>query len=173
MKMFVALVACGAAMVVTSSAALADCAPFTAYSAGESRRSHFHDADNDGSLGVGDKRFGVHDVTDAGGNELGQRYAVLTVKEVDESGQASARSVDMIFALKDGAILTTAERDARHLPLSGTPDNTAVSIAPPASPRGYTVVGGTGAYAGATGTLTAERHPKTSDYTWRFDIACR
>lgn len=157
-----------AAIPGTSADGERACETFTVYSPAETFSLHFSDLDGDGRASVGDKRVGQSVLTDVDGNKVGTRYVSNTLREVNADGEVGARSIEMVFALEDGTIFVSYDISA---PPRANFDIAGKSMAP-RRVHTMTVVGGTGVFAGARGSLDFEpAGSSTSEYL--FHLACQ
>jgi hypothetical protein len=127
------------------------CQPFDAHSSGEFRERHSQDLDGDGALSKGDKRIGHRVLQDAQGNKIGDRYYATTTLVVDANDKEIDRVTETVNVFGEGAIFATKQRvSGKDLPSN--------------------IIGGTGIYAGAQGTVTVERDGKANVY--HFEVTC-
>jgi hypothetical protein len=127
------------------------CQPFDAHSSGEFRERYSQDLDGDGALSKGDKRIGHRVLQDAQGNKIGDRYYATTTLVVDADGKEIDRVTETVNVFGDGVIFATKQRVAgKDLPSS--------------------IIGGTGIFAGAQGSVTVERKGKANVY--HFEAKC-
>lgn len=156
----------GSATLASASGSWAACEPFTAPSPWETREMNFGDMDGDGAVSVGDKRVGERALTDADGNEIGKRYWVATVEEVTADGKAQLMSVENTNVFDDGAIFATyGHRD------SEVQFDTAEETTLTRRSHTFAIVGGTGAYAGARGTVEFTPDDDGNN-EYRFNLSC-
>lgn len=160
----------GTAMVglaMLSTPAMADgekaCDSMTLYGPPEHREAHFIDMQGDG-LSVGDRRIGQRGVFNEAGERVADRVWSMTVLEVGDDGEASLTAVENMTIFEDGVLFATfgnrmavdtANPDVTHFPSSGT---------------AHTIIGGTGAYAGAIGTL--ETVQEGTDFAYVITLVC-
>jgi len=137
------------ALVVDAHAA---CEPFTAFTENDETERYFSDLDDSGGVSTGDKRLIGLVLLDAAGAQIGERYMSVTVLETNADGSAGPIRVDSISILEDGVILDSSV-DTQTLVRSV--DNTDRPPRNPSDVRIWPVVGGMGAYTGATGTVTS------------------
>ena len=161
-----AIVAAGAALTAIgpAAAATADCTPLAVQSIAGSREAHFIDQDASGGASLGDTRNGVLSLRDADGKPVGKEYWLATVQAVGADGKPSRFDEVQVFVFDDGALFTSSREEP-----AASFDNTETTIVPTGMKR--RVVGGTGAYAGARGTM--DTTVDGVDFTFRFDVTCK
>lgn len=154
----------GTALLVAPAAmAWADCAPMTVQSVPETRDVHFADLDASGGPSRGDKRVGEYGRRTPDGTTVGKIYWAATVNEVDADQKPTGLQADMVLVFDDGALfMTNAKGPAERFA------NTQATVVP--SRADLLVVGGTGAYATASGTATATFDKL--DFEFVIDMAC-
>ncbi len=157
-------VTAAAVLVASGAGAWADCKPMQLESIPGSREAYFNDLDGSGGPSVGDKRGGTRQLHAGDGTPVGTQYWVNTVSKIGADGTPEAFAVDIIFTFDDGALFV-----AETHPPSGEKVETPESVVIPRSTT-WTVHGGTGAYAGASGTLDLTIADGEAEY--RFDIGC-
>jgi len=154
---------CAALATLLSVASVAACGPITVQSIPDTREAHFVDKDGSGGASLGDMRSGVISLQDADGKPVGSEYWLATVDAVDAAGKPSSYDEVQVFVLADGALFTSSKNEP---PASfEQPESTIVMTGDRRQ-----VVGGTGAYAGASGTMEAT--VDGLDFTFRFDVTC-
>lgn len=122
---------------------------------------HLVDSQNDGPS-VGDHRLGTYDLVNAGGNVVGSQVVDLTIVEMNEDG----------FYLS-GFISGVYEKGTIHYKVLfyiGDPALQSLSAGHILSNE-YAVVGGTGIFSDASGTVTALDGDDGSR-VHRFDLKC-
>jgi hypothetical protein len=164
------LAALAATLILPGDGALAAgeraCKPFTAFSPADSREVYFTDVDGDGQVSVGDKRVGRRGLKDTTGNNIGDRYWIITVDKVDRPGTAVRRHQETVNIFEDGIIFASYDIGA---PNKATDVTDRISL--PQGGNAMTIVGGTGAYAGARGTIAAK--VDGNDISFSFDLTCK
>lgn len=122
------------------------CEAFTITTPAEGRIVSYHEVGQDGP-GPGDVRPGVRSLVDADGSAIGQLRWYETL--IGPEGDPAAGSVSVVryyLMLPDGTLL------AEHLNLA---DKARSDLArPPIEAGELIILGGTGAYAGARGTMS-------------------
>lgn len=146
--------------------ALAECAPFEIYSPADAREAHFLDLDGDEQVSSGDKRAGQRSLFAADGSHIGTLAWVATIFSVDPDGKPGDRVMERAFVLEDGVIFATWE--IRVEPVAPLHDTTAQPV--PAGEHTARIIGGTGAYAGASGELVFENVNHAIGF--QFNISC-
>ena len=160
-----AMSAVGAALLALSAAgAWADCAPMTVKSIPGTREAHFTDNDASGAASQGDMRNGEIALQTENGTPVGKEYWLATVQAVDAGGKPTTYDEVQVFVLGDGAIFT-----ANALEPAASYEEPETTIVATGSKR--RIVGGTGAYAGAHGTM--EMTVDGTDFTYRFEVQCQ
>lgn len=132
----------------------------------DSREVYFTDVDRDGRVSVGDKRVGRRGLKDATGNNIGDRYWIITVDRIDRPGTAVQRHQEIVNVFEDGVIFASYDIGA---PNKTTDVTDRVSL--PQGDNVMTIVGGTGAYAGARGTIAAK--VDGNNISLSFDLTCK
>ncbi len=156
-----------AGLALVSTPAFADgekaCDSMILYGPPEHREAYFIDMEGDG-LSVGDRRIGQRGVFNEAGERVAERVWSMTVLEVDESGEASLTTVENMTIFDDGVLFATfgnrmavdtANPETTHFPSSGT---------------AHTIIGGTGAYSGAVGTV--ETVQDGNDFAYVITLIC-
>lgn len=142
-------------LLVLAGAAFADCGQFALTSDGSKRVVNFYEA---GHGGPGDKRVGIREVQ-RDGEPAGNVHWVV---EVLDAGDDPRSLLTRIWTLDDGELhtrqITYQSRPASDTSLPSVPGGSIV------------VVGGTGAYAHASGTVLITYDGSVS--TYEFDIRC-
>ncbi|MEO1223001.1 MAG: hypothetical protein AAFX92_02150 [Pseudomonadota bacterium] len=156
------------AVALTSGSALAQahaCERLELLSTDDHREVHFVDFDGDGPS-IGDRRLGHRRLVDADGNVRADRMWTVTVHEVDDAGEPTMTASESVTAFPDGNVFSRIEnRDPANVDDHTTPHSSAQR--PPQE-----IIGGTGAYAGATGTVEVIRGDD-NHMTFIFDLDCR
>ncbi|WP_421723363.1 hypothetical protein [Bauldia sp.] len=157
----------GAALFVlgAGAGALAECGPMTLESVPGTREAYFFDHDDSGGPSVGDKRGGHREIRASDGARSGTAYWINTVLAVDAGGAPDALAVELVLALDDGVLFVTQLHDAAVEDYA-LPEATTV----PAEAR-WSVHGGTGAYAGAAGTV-AISFDDAGESSYDLDVTC-
>ena len=134
---------------VTVDAGLAECEPMTVYGPADSRHVEFHDHDASGGASPGDKRFGRRVLRDNDGNEIGAKLHIVEIRETNAEGAATKGTTHFVFMLPQGEIFSVMEVERTRTDVT---DTSQPSL--PADLRRVTnIMGGTGIYAGASGTV--------------------
>jgi hypothetical protein len=141
------------------------CEPFTAFSPAESREVYFTDVDRDGQVSVRDKRVGSRGLQDGKGNDIGKRYWIITVDKVGDQGEAVQRHQEAVNVFEGGVIFASYDIDASNR-MTDVTDH----ISLPQGGNVMTIVGGTGAFAEARGTIVAK--VDGDDISLSFDLTC-
>ena len=142
------------------------CEAFTAFSPTDGREVYFTDVDLDGAVSVGDKRVGQRKLLDSAGAEIGKRYWTIAFREIGDKGEAVSRDEETVNVFDSGVIFTTYHIDKPNAMSDYTAD---VSI--PQGSNVMTIVGGTGAFARASGTLVAE--VAGNEIHIAFNVTCK
>jgi hypothetical protein len=152
-SLIVALMALG--MTLPAAAARAGCQSFTALVTGEDSGQVFADLDKSGMPNPNDKRFAAGSLANADGDPIGKQCVVANMREgEEEEGKVEAIVIDHVFALDDGVIFAAGTQ----LPPPGVALHDTSKLAfNSGDVVERSILGGTGAYAGATGTLTMTR----------------
>lgn len=111
---------------------------------------------------VGDHRVGTYDIIDADGNVIGMQIADLTIVSIRDGLSYLSGSVSGVY--DEGTI---------HYHIIGSVGDPTVPAvrSGQVSNREYAVIGGTGIFSGAYGTVTA--YDGDDGYrTHRFDLGC-
>ncbi|WP_421725193.1 hypothetical protein [Bauldia sp.] len=141
------------------------CDELTLVSMNDHREVHFVDFDNDGPS-IGDRRIGHRRLVDKDGNVIADRVWTVTVQEVDDAGEPTVTASEAVTLFEDGNIFTRVDnRDPVNVDDLTTMHSNAQR--PPQA-----IIGGTGAYAGATGTLEVIRG-KDNQMTFVFALDCQ
>jgi len=162
-KSLTAIVAClGLVGSMTTSASAAECGPFVALGAGESRSVSYVDIGDQG-LSQGDMRLGGRRLADQSGDPMGAYSWILTLQEPpDENGQGAVQ-INANMELDGGQLMMQAfSRNSGRLD-----DIDAVVVRPPVE---FAIVGGTGVFAAASGT--ARLILSGSDAVFVTDVHC-
>lgn len=142
------------AVLVSATGALAtgemQCQEFDLISTGEFRQIQYVDLDASGGKSVGDKLIGFRVLLDADGSKVGERFFIGSIHEVSADGGDFRRTTEVVNVLQAGAIFTTKDRVAGKDLLSR-------------------VNGGTGDYAGATGSVKVTREGTRNVYHFRLN----
>jgi hypothetical protein len=101
---------------------------------------------------------------DGPASPVGAEYWLSTVKAVDANGEPTSYEEVQVFVFDDGALFTASSPE----PATAF-DRTETTIVSTGAKR--RVVGGTGAYAGARGTMDIAVNGV--DFTFRFDLTCK
>lgn len=149
--------------VLSAGSAIAACESISVQSIPDTREAHFVDKDGSGNAGLGDMRNGVLLLQNADGKPIGAEYWLATVDGVDADGKPTSYNEVQVFVFEDGAVFTSNQ----HKPAASF-DQTETTIVPTGAQR--QVVGGTGAYGGARGTM--ETSVDGLDFTFRIDVTC-
>jgi hypothetical protein len=148
---------------LTGTVAWAGCGPMTLQSVPGTYQLIFSDLDGSGGPTAGDKRTGENALSDADGTPVGTLYWVNTVRAVAADGTPSASEAEAIFAFQDGAVFVTG----LHQPAAVFDREDTTVLAPVSQ---YRIHSGTGAYAGAGGTV--EVTADGTDFAYAFDLVC-
>jgi hypothetical protein len=144
--------------LLSSCSALAACEPFSAITPIDARYFAYSDVDGDGRVSPGDKLIGRDTLFDAEGNETGRLFVVMTLRDVADGTIATKAAVDHIYALTGGAIFAfrtlhgltvNVQKIASNEIFDGSNMNETMNTFRTTMP----VIGGTGSYAGAGGTV--------------------
>jgi len=122
------------------------CSPITLMSPDEHREVHFVDFDGDG-VSVGDRRIGHRRLFDEDGSFVADRMWTVTVHEVSDAGEPTMTVSETVTSFEDGIIFATIDN---REPVDVHDSSRIHSNAQQGL---QTIVGGTGAYAGAGGTI--------------------
>jgi len=150
-------------LIATLSHADAACGPLTMTSVPGTREVHFRDQDDSGGITPGDTRTGEMALVNADGSTAGKIHWLATVQATDADGKPTAYDEVQVFTFDDGAVFTVNQ----HAPAASF-EETTTTIVPTGAKR--RIVGGTGAYAKARGTMDIT--VDGVDFTYRFDMAC-
>lgn len=140
------------------------CESMTLRGPGDQRTVQFVDLDDDGRLSAGDRRIGQRAIFNEAGNLVAQRVWTITVLTVDDSGKATSTIAENMTVFDDGVIFATflnrmphdtADGGVTHFPSAGTE---------------HTVLGGTGAFEGAMGTIRTVQ--EGNDFTYVVSLQC-
>jgi len=156
--------ALGLAVAVAATSAAAACGPMTVQSVPGTREVHFVDDDASGAASLGDMRYGVIALQDKDANPVSAEYWLSTLKAVDARGEPTSYEEVQVFVFHDGALFTAS--GAELASAFGKTETTIVS-----SGAKRRVVGGTGAYAGARGTM--DMTVDGLDFKFRFHLTCK
>ncbi|MEM1352734.1 MAG: hypothetical protein AAGF27_10330 [Pseudomonadota bacterium] len=141
--------------VFSTGIAFADCEKSILTSDGSKRVVNYYEA---GNGGPGDKRVGIREVL-RDGEPVGKLHWVV---EVLDAGENPRSLLTRIWTLDDGDLHT------RQINYQSRPAHDTSLPSVPSGP--VVVVGGTGEYAHATGTVLITYDGKVS--TYEFDIRC-
>ncbi|MEM8590051.1 MAG: hypothetical protein AAGG65_18485 [Pseudomonadota bacterium] len=166
-KMASALTFTVLAAALLPGTAWAECGPFSGMVLNETSQNNFGDTDQSGDLSAGDKRYVSNTLNDPDGNAIGLHLLVANITEVRDDGSLGPRILDNFFVLDDGIIFTASTPTVAP---TNTLDNTDVNPVGAGNTRERAILGGTGAYAGATGTLTLTFND--DDVEMAFDMTC-
>lgn len=163
MRMMGTLVVGAGLVVLAGASAQADCGPMVLTSIPDTRMVAFADLDGSGGTSPGDKRSGEYALAGADGAPAGKIYWTATPTAVDDAGKATSMESHTVIVLEDGALFggTVAQPAAAH-------DDTGPTVM--ATGHQPVIHGGTGAYAGARGTIAIT--VDGVDFTYEVDIAC-
>ena len=152
---------------LTARSALAQgqaCERLELLSTNEDREVHFVDFDGDGPS-IGDRRIGHRRLVDQDGTVVADRMWTVTVHEVNDAGEPTVTVSESVTAFPDGAVFSMIDnRDPANVDDPTTRHSNAQR--PPQE-----IIGGTGAYAGATGTVEVIRGDDNL-MTFIFDLDC-
>ncbi len=128
------------------------CTVFSVVSTGEFRQIQQIDVDESGDKTPGDKLTGFRVLLDEEGNKVGDRYFIGLFHEFGPDGKNLRRTTEVVNVLKTGAIFTTKEKiGGKDLPSR--------------------INGGTGEFAGATGTVMVSRKGTSNVYEFRVNCS--
>jgi hypothetical protein len=136
--------------LVANGAALA-CEEFSANVPIEARQFEYRDISGNGRIDPGDKLVGRDGLYDKDSKEIGRLFVVSTIEEVDDNGIISKWADTQVYALPDGGIFAFDHVSGqkvnvrKHASGSFKENNT--------TPTTLRIIGGTGGYAGAGGTV--------------------
>jgi len=164
MRLFATTIAAATSMAMPFSASAA-CDPFVVYGPGEQREAYYVDLGEEGP-NVGDMLIGRRGLQDADGNPLGAIHWHDNVQALDANGVATSIDSHIVLVLDDGVIFSVGDisipsQVASHSERNGFAPSAVVT---------WDIVGGTGAYAGTRGTITAEA--EGDDNLIRVDLTC-
>lgn len=158
-----ALVAALAASTPATAKNTGACKPFTVVSDGSDRTVKFVDVGGDGP-GPGDKRIGRRGLADQAGKPVGYyRWVITVLNQPGEDGKPGESFEDNVIVLDDGYV------GFRRVLKTANPAQEAGKVSWAAAQPGF-ITGGTGAYAGAEGTVILSVEDKK--VTMEFDIDC-
>ncbi|MEX3008659.1 hypothetical protein [Hoeflea sp. TYP-13] len=127
--------------------------------------TEFADIDANGKASTGDKQLGQIRLHNDKDDQMGERSWVMTVLDLADDGSLKSAFTESISSFYDGAIYTVTK--VRDMPANSFEDGQlAIEWSEYTSP----IIGGTGAYAGARGTVTAVLGDGKIDYS--FDLEC-
>jgi hypothetical protein len=150
MRIWHAIVASAAIGFVSNTAASAACESFSANIPIDGRHFEYSDVNKDGKVDPGDKIVGRDTLHDKDGKEIGRLFAVVSV-EVDEAGEVTKFTDTQIYALPGGGIFAFGEIDRGRIDVK---DFASESFSDNnMKPATLQVIGGTGGYAKASGTV--------------------
>lgn len=156
------------AIALTSGSVLSQgqaCDHLKLLSTNDDREVHFVDFDGDGPS-VGDRRIGHRRLVGQDGTVVANRMWTVTVLEVNGAGEPTVTTSESVTAFPDGNVFSmTDNRDPTNVADETTRHSNAQR--PPQS-----IIGGTGAYAGATGTVEVIRGDNNL-MTFVFDLECQ
>lgn len=138
------------------------CEAMTLYSPEDHREAHFVDL-GDAGLSVGDRRIGHRGVFDEAGNRVAERVWSTTVIELNDEGEAALTVVEHMTVFDDGVLFVTFGN--RMASDTANPDNTHLP-----SNTTHSILGGSGAFSGAQGTMDLLR--EGDDFTYVFNLEC-
>lgn len=148
--MVTTLVAVLQGSTVSSATEVKECKEFIAIGSTEVREMHYIDVDGNGTKNAGDRLIGHRALLNSSGKRIGDRYFTTILHEVSASGDDIRRTAEVINAFSEGTIFTTKERiGGKDLPSN--------------------IHGGTGEYAGATGTVKIVRDGEATQYHFRIN----
>ncbi|MCP4386455.1 MAG: hypothetical protein GY798_34445 [Hyphomicrobiales bacterium] len=154
-----------AALILAGTGASAECGPIMLESVPGTRQAYFHDHDGSGGPSAGDKRGGHRQVRASDGERTGTAYWINTVRAVGADGVPQAIEVELVLALDDGVLFVTQVHESAvedyHLPETTTVPPTAH----------WSIHGGTGAYADASGTVEIT-FDDDGESSYDLDLAC-
>ena len=168
MKAWYTIVGAGALVVVLDGAALAACEPFDAYLPVEGRQFEFTDINKDGKISAGDKMIGRDTIFDGNGNKIGRVFLVIDLLEVDSEGIATKWDDNQIFVFERGGLFGFKAFDG---PTMNVRELTPATLKNQNLKATSSIIGGTGEYAGATGTL--DFTIKDGNASNHFNISCK
>lgn len=155
------------AIALTAGSALAQgqaCERLELLSTDDDREVHFVDFDGDGPS-IGDRRIGHRRLVDQDGTVVADRMWTVTVHDVNDAGEPTVTTSESVTAFPDGAVFSMIDnRDPTNVDDPTTRHSNAQR--PPRE-----IIGGTGAYAGATGTVEVIRGDDNL-MTFIFDLDC-
>ncbi|MEM6462794.1 MAG: hypothetical protein AAF724_12850 [Pseudomonadota bacterium] len=141
------------------------CEPFMVSGPFTTASTEYADLDADGKASTGDKQLGQIQLHNDVGDQMGERSWVMTVLDLNEDGSLKSAFSETISSFYDGAIYTVTK--IRDMPANSFEDGQlAIEWSEFTSP----ILGGTGAYAGVKGTVTASLTEGGVDY--QFDLVC-
>lgn len=149
--------------VLFAGGASAACGPMVLLNVPSTIQLSFADLDESGKPSHGDKRVGEVHLTDGDGNHVGNYYWVATVHAVDSAGETTHMRADTFFVLDDGTIFNSVI----HEPAVSL-DNLDTTVVPEVTER--VITGGTGAYAGAKGTIDVTRDGM--QFVFQLNMTC-
>lgn len=155
-----------AAVLFTTTGAWAACEPFVVTSPVSGREAGVADGGEPGP-GPGDRPFGRRGLVDANGNAIGTLNWNSHVLAVNGDGVPTEVEVTQLWDFDDGAIFVHG-MSVYQSRLKDFEDAPAFDSSDPEIT--WTILGGTGAYAGASGTISAKADGQ--DLAFRVDVTC-
>lgn len=141
------------------------CESFFVFGPFSTATTEFADLDSNSNASTGDKQLGQIHLHNDIGDQMGERSWVVTVLDLNDDGSLESAFAESISSFYDGAIYTVTK--IRDMPANSFEDGQlVVEWSELTSP----IIGGTGAYAGASGTVTAALGEDGIDY--RFELSC-
>jgi len=153
------------ALLAGSAYAQDRCEPFTYHASSEHRERTLMDHGEPG-VSVGDVRHSIGPLFDEADNRIGQSFVQQTVVIASDEDEVWTRW-DATHQFSAGSIFSVRE----PLPLSTGDAVDNLSTPNFASGQNPTIIGGTGVFAGATGTIVMERTENGS--VGQVNVSCR
>ena len=175
-KNSVAATIVASAAILGGTQAFATSKEFTVYAPVEAREAHFTYFTSDGEANphgegkanVGDVRYGSRGLFDQDGMQVGTTYYVDTLLTEPKAGEVGKRDMRFTAVFEDGAIIGRYLGDE---PVKGDFANAEGAwLTERVHP--YTIVGGTGVFAGATGVVDVKPDAKghNTESTFRIQL---
>ncbi|WP_421725997.1 hypothetical protein [Bauldia sp.] len=136
-------------LLLSTQMIAASCEEITVFGPEGGRHVEFFDFDGSGGLSAGDKRIGRRVLEDSSGAAIGAKLHIAEVLETNDQGQAVKGFTHFFFVLPEGEIFSTMAVDQARADAADT-SRPALDLD---LRRITNIIGGTGIYEGATGTV--------------------
>lgn len=164
LRVFPATMFAIAAMTVLSGNGYAACGTVHLSGTASSHEARFNDADGNGEISVGDSLIGQRTLYDVAGAATAELYFVGTVEAVDRQAGTALRSTKYVYSFRDGTVFGSQVFDLPVSDFRNPPGRALTSHA-----NSVNIIGGTGAYADASGKVDFQLSDSGGAYRFGFD----